>query len=59
MVSGELTDGSLRDSFSATGILYQSIIPVKMLGANIFNLEKRNLRFLQWDVGANPQTKEE
>jgi len=50
-VSGEITDTSTRDMFSDTGILYQSIIPIKMLGANIFNLEKKNLRYLKWSVG--------
>lgn len=52
-ISGDVTNDSLKDSFSETGILYQSVIPVKMNGANIFNLEKRNLRFIEWSVGVN------
>lgn len=52
-LDGDVTNDSLRDTFSETGILYQSIIPIKMNGANIFNLEKRNLRFLEWSVSTN------
>lgn len=59
-INGEVQDSSLLDTFSDTGILYQSVIPVKMLGANIFNLEKRNLRYLKWSLGTNlNQIKEE
>ena len=58
-VSGDVTDSSMRDTFSDTGILYQSIIPVKMLGANIFNLEKRNLRYLKWSVGTDSNSMKE
>lgn len=49
-IHGDVTNDSLSDSFSDTGILYQTVIPIKMLGANIFNLEKRNLRFLKWNL---------
>lgn len=52
-LDGDVTNASLNDTFSDTGILYQSVIPVKMLGANIFNLEKRNLRFLKWNLSTN------
>lgn len=52
-IDGDVTNDSMRDTFSDTGILYQSIIPVKMQGANIFNVEKRNLRFLEWKLGTN------
>lgn len=55
-VDGEIQDASNRDTFSETGILYQTIIPLKMYGANIFNLEKRNLRFLEWSVGGIDKT---
>lgn len=52
-INGEVQDSSLRDTFSDTGILYQSVIPVRMLGAGIFNLEKRNLRYLKWSLGTD------
>lgn len=55
-IDGDITDASLRDTFSDTGILYQSIVPVKMYGANIFNLEKRNLRYLEWSIGGIDKT---
>lgn len=55
-IDGEITSDSAVDTFSDTGILYQTIISVKMNGANIFNLEQRNLRYLQWSVGAELTT---
>lgn len=55
-IDGDITNDTLRDTFSNTGILYQSVIPVKMMGANIFNLEKRNLRYLEWSVGTELST---
>lgn len=58
-VRGEVQDSSLRDTFSVTGILYQSIVPVRLLGANIFNIEERNLRYLKWSIGPLENTKEE
>lgn len=59
-ISGEVTDNSLRDTFSDTGILYQTIIPLRLIGANIFNIEKRNLRYLRAELGIeNNDIKEE
>lgn len=52
-VNGDVSDASSRDTFSETGFLYQSIIPVRMVGAGIFNVEKRNLRYLRWSVDPN------
>lgn len=49
-INGEIKTSSTVDSFSSTGILYQAIIPVKIVGANIFNVEKRNLRYIKWSV---------
>lgn len=58
-LDGEITSDSTQDRFSTTGILYQTIIPVKMNGANIFNLEQRNLRYLEWSVGTDINTTKE
>lgn len=52
-INGEIKTSSAVDTFSDTGILYQAIIPVKLLGANIFNVEKRNLRYIKWSVKPN------
>lgn len=49
-INGEIKTSSTVDTFSTTGILYQAIIPVKIVGANIFNVEKRNLRYIKWSV---------
>lgn len=48
--NGELQDSSSRDKFSETGILYQEIIPVRVLGSNIININERNLRYIKFDV---------
>lgn len=58
-IDGDIANASTPDTFSDTGILYQSIIPVKLHGANIFNLERRNLRYLEWSVGTNLNTTKE
>lgn len=59
-IVGDVTDSSTRDTFSTTGILYQVIIPIRMIGANIYNVEKRNLRFLRAGLGIeNNDMKEE
>ena len=50
MQNGELQDSSSRDKFSETGILYQEIIPVRVLGSNIININERNLRYIKFDV---------
>ena len=52
-LDGEVASDSMPDTFSETGILYQTIIPVKVNGANIFNLEDRNLRYLKWSVSTD------
>jgi len=49
-LDGEVRNDSAVDTFTSSGILYQAIIPIKILGANIFNIEKRNLRYLKWDI---------
>lgn len=49
-IDGEIKTSSTVDTFSTTGILYQAIIPVKIVGANIFNVEKRNLRYVKMCV---------
>lgn len=58
-IDGQVQDSSLRDTFSDTGILYQSIIPIKVIGANVFNIENRRLRYLRTElrISKNP-TKE-
>lgn len=59
-IVGDVTDSSMRDGFSDTGILYQTIIPIRLIGANIYNIEKRNLRFLRAELGIeNNDMKEE
>ena len=50
MQNGELQDSSSRDKFSDTGILYQEIVPVRVLGSNIININERNLRYIKFDV---------
>lgn len=59
-IVGDVTDSSARDTFSESGILYQSIVPVRLVGANIFNIEHRNLRFIKPELGIeNNDMKEE
>lgn len=53
--NGDLQDSSARDRFSETGILYQEIIPVRILGANIINIREKNFRYLKWNVDPNLQ----
>ena len=48
--NGDLQDSSARDKFSDTGILYQEIIPIRVLGSNIININEKNLRYLKFDV---------
>lgn len=48
--NGDLQDSSTRDKFSETGILYQEIIPIRVLGSNIININKHNLRYIKLDV---------
>ena len=50
MQNGELQDSSSRDKFSDTGILYQEIVPVRVLGSNIINVREQNLRYIKFDV---------
>lgn len=59
-MSSDITEASLRDTFSDTGILYQTIIPIRLIGANIYNIENRNLKYLRWELGIeNNEIKEE
>jgi hypothetical protein len=51
--NGDWSNGSANDRFSETGILYQEIIPIRILGANIINIREKNLRYLQWSVDSN------
>lgn len=60
-ISGDYQNSSGNDRFSETGILYQQIIPIQVLGANIIDIRKQNLRYLQWvtDTGLLQTIKEE
>ena len=59
-MTSDVTEASLRDTFSDTGILYQTIIPIRLIGANIYNIENRNLKYLRWELGIeNNEIKEE
>lgn len=51
--NGDWSNGSANDRFSETGILYQEIIPFRILGANIINIREKNLRYLDWSVDSN------
>lgn len=57
--NGDLQDSSGRDRFSETGILYQEIIPVRILGANIINIREKNFRYLKWELDPNLQEMKE
>ena len=48
--NGDLQDSSARDKFSDTGILYQQIIPIRVLGSNIINIREQNFRYLTMGV---------
>ena len=48
--NGDLQDSSTRDKFSETGILYQEIIPIRVLGSNIININEHNLRYIKFGV---------
>lgn len=60
-ISSDFQNSSGNDRFSETGILYQQIIPIRVLGANIIDIRKQNLRYLQWvtDAGLLQTIKEE
>ena len=53
MLNGDLQNSSANDRFSQTGILYQEIVPIRVLGANIINIQKKNLRYLDWNIDSN------
>lgn len=57
--NGDLQDSSARDRFSETGILYQEIIPIRILGANIINIRNKNFRYLKWELDPNLQDAKE
>ena len=50
MQNGDLQDNSARDKFSETGFLYQEIIPIRVLGSNIININEKNLRYIKFGV---------
>jgi len=56
--NGDLQDSSGRDRFSETGILYQQIIPIRVLGANVININEKNLRYFMWGLDTNNQNSE-
>lgn len=53
MINGDFQPSSGTDRFSETGILYQQIIPIRVLGANIIDIRKKNLRYLDWQIDSN------
>lgn len=53
MINGDFQNSSGTDRFSETGILYQQIIPIRVLGANIIDIRKKNLRYLDWQIDSN------
>ena len=50
LINGEFQNSSGNDQFSTTGILYQQIIPIRILGANIIDIREKNLRYLDWKI---------
>ena len=50
MINGDFQPSSGTDRFSETGILYQQIIPIRVLGANIIDIRRKNLRYLDWYI---------
>lgn len=53
MINGDFQPSSGTDRFSETGILYQQIIPIRVLGANIIDIRKKNLRYLDWQIDSD------
>lgn len=53
MINGDFQNSSANDQFSQTGILYQEIMPIRVLGANTINIQKKNLRYLDWNIDSN------
>lgn len=53
LINGDFQNSSGNDRFSETGILYQQIIPIRILGANIIDIRKKNLRYLNWEIDSN------
>ena len=50
LINGDFQSSSGVDQFSVSGILYQQIIPIRVLGANILNIRRKNLRYLDWYI---------
>lgn len=50
LINGDFQSSSGVDQFSVSGILYQQIIPIRVLGANIINIRRKNLRYLDWYI---------
>lgn len=61
LINGDYQNSSGTDRFSETGILYQQIIPIRVLGANIVDVWEHNLRYLDWEIDSDlyHTTKEE
>lgn len=53
LINGDFQPSSGIDRFSETGILYQQIIPIRVLGANIIDVWKKNLRYLEWSIDSD------
>lgn len=53
MINGDFQPSSGIDRFSETGILYQQIIPIRVLGANIIDIRRENLRYLEWNIDSH------
>lgn len=53
MVNGDFQSSSGNDQFSISGILYQQIIPIRVLGANIIDIRRKNLRYLEWYIDSD------
>lgn len=50
LINGDFQSSSGVDQFSVSGILYQQIIPIRVLGANIIDIRRKNLRYLDWYI---------
>lgn len=53
LINGDYQNTSGNDQFSQTGILYQQVIPIRVLGANIIDIRKKNLRYLDWQIDSD------
>lgn len=53
LINGDFQSSSGNDQFSVSGILYQQIIPIRVLGANIIDIRRKNLRYLDWYIDSD------